>query len=52
MEDGSDRVVFTGDTLFIGGIVRSLVFRLGKINGSIKVAGGSSRVHQPRCTQR
>lgn len=52
MEDGTDRAVFTGDTLFIGGMrdrgFGSLIERLSNRQD----AGGSSKGRRQRCIKR
>lgn len=53
LEDGSQRAVFTGDTLFTGGIVYLFsIFPPAKIGGSVsdmaKDADDSSKAMQPR----
>jgi glyoxylase-like metal-dependent hydrolase (beta-lactamase superfamily II) len=56
MEDGDQRVVFTGDTLFIGGMFYVVGFNvLGSGPGAdpcSQAAAGSSRGMRRRCTKR
>lgn len=50
MEDDTEKVVFTGDTLFIGG--RGLKARIEvkvRLLSGIQVAEDFLRVHQQRC---
>ena len=54
MEEGTEKVVFTGDTLFIGGwytLEFGISLRATLIRGD-QAVGNSSRVHQQRCMRR
>ena len=49
MEDGSEKVVFTGDTLFIGGMSKACAILVEQLwLTSLQDVGGFSREHQQR----
>ena len=52
MEDDTEKVVFTGDTLFIGGWYSCLRTLKAALLSGVQVAENSSRVHRQRCILR